>query len=479
MERKIIRENQLLLPNGEIITFNDEQKAALKKINEWSFNEKNIFTLGGFAGTGKTTVIKKFLDEYSGGVVVSAPTHKAKKVIMNKTKKDGLTMQSLLGLRPDINLDDFNPNDPQFNPIAPPKINDYNLVVIDEASMINEDLYQKILKLINQKKTKILFMGDPAQIPPIGEKESVVFKNNEKEIFWLTKIERQSKDNPLTEIYSTLRENLEKEDVGFKRTTKLNDKGEGVIFTVNKREFRKLLFEKLSSDEYKNDSDYCKLIGWKNDTVNKSNEIIRKKLFENSDEMVLVGDVLMAYRTVTTMLKRGRFKTIIENSVDYRVISRSKLIKNKHNIFGYDVTLRETISKNKYKFINAFIIDTNDYENLHNYAKIHDFLKETAKQNKKLWSDYYSFRKDNILMKTIDKQYKSGYRKADQIIVKDMDYGYSITSHKSQGSTYNHVFIMENDINDNWVTKERNQIKYVSFTRPTTSAVVLTTKLDF
>jgi len=39
--------------------------------------------------------------------------------------------------------------------------------------------------------------------------------------------------------------------------------------------------------------------------------------------------------------------------------------------------------------------------------------------------------------------------------------------------------VMENDINENWVLKERNQIKYVALTRPTTSAMVLTTKLDY
>ena len=69
-------------------------------------------------------------------------------------------------------------------------------------------------------------------------------------------------------------------------------------------------------------------------------------------------------------------------------------------------------------------------------------------------------------------------RNTSEVIKKDLDYGYAITGHKSQGSTYSHVFVMENDINENWVLKERNQIKYVALTRPTTSAMVLTTKID-
>ena len=50
--------------------------------------------------------------------------------------------------------------------------------------------------------------------------------------------------------------------------------------------------------------------------------------------------------------------------------------------------------------------------------------------------------------------------------------------HNSQGSTYNHVFVMENDINDNWVLRERNQIKYVALTRPSMTATVLTNRID-
>ena len=81
-------------------------------------------------------------------------------------------------------------------------------------------------------------------------------------------------------------------------------------------------------------------------------------------------------------------------------------------------------------------------------------------------------------MKTIEKYRNGLYRPGGDIIVKDLDYGYAITGHKSQGSTYSHVFVMENDINANWVLKERNQIKYVALTRPSQTATVLTTKLD-
>jgi len=472
---KSILENQLMLSTGKIITFNPEQFEGLKKIKSWLNNGHTFFTLAGYAGTGKSTMIKKVLEFYRRGVVVSAPTHKAKKVIMNMTGKDGQTLHSLLGLRPDVDLDNFNPNDPKFNPIAIPRIGDYNLVIIDEASMINQELYDLIQEKTKGSRTKVLFMGDPAQIPPVGEKASVVFSQISGEIHWLTKIERQTDTNPLAFVYDALRNNLDRLDGGFERKSNMNDLGEGVVFTVDKRAFRKAILEKFTCEEFKKDTDFAKVIAWKNETVMASNQVIRDELFGEKTDAVQVGDILMGYRSV--MDEKQRYN-IIENSADYRVVEKSGLEENAYGIKGFRIKLREDLARGNYKFQDVFIIDINNFENLHLYAQMHDFFRDLGKSNKKMWNKYYEFRRCNILMKTIDKHKNGLYRSSADIIVKDLDYGYAITGHKSQGSTYSHVFVMENDINDNWVLKERNQIKYVALTRPSLTATVLTTKID-
>lgn len=472
-----IAENQLLLPSGKLITFNDEQFEGLKKIKHWLKNGKTFFTLAGYAGTGKSTIIKKILDEYRWGVVVSAPTHKAKKVVMNTTGEDGQTLHALLGLRPDVNLDEFNPNDPKFNPIAIPRINDYNLVIIDEASMINQELYDLILDKTKDSRTKVLFMGDPAQIPPVGEKESVVFnqENGINEFHQLTKIERQTDTNPLAYVYDALRNNLTVIDGGFLRRSAMNDLGEGVRFTVNKKRFREAVIEKYKSPEFKKDTDFVKVIAWRNETVMKSNKVIRTALLGDKTDIVEVGDLLMAYRSVSDEKQRYN---IIENSADYRVMEKSALEMNKYDIKGYLIKLREDLPHKHYKFQDVFIVDSNDHDNLHLYADMHDFFRDMGKSNKKMWVKYYEFRRNNLIMKTID-TFKNGLpRGSSDVIAKDLDYGYAITGHKSQGSTYSHVFVLEDDINANWVLKERNQIKYVALTRPSLTATVLTTKLD-
>jgi hypothetical protein len=470
-----MNENQLKLTNGKIITFNPEQSDGLGKMGHWLKNQGTFFTLAGYAGTGKSTIVKKILDNYHRGVVVSAPTHKAKKVVINTTGEEGKTLHALLGLRPDLDLDNFNPNQPKFNPIALPKITDYNLVVIDEASMINQELYSLIVDKTQHSRTKVLFMGDPAQIPPVGEKESVVFNQQSNLFHQLTKMERQNDTNPLAYVYDALRNNLNSLDGGFKRTTNMNEMGEGVVFTINKMDFREAILEKYMSDEFKKDTDFAKVIAWKNDTVMMSNKVIREQVIGRDTDIVEVDDLLMGYRSVSDEKRRNN---IIENSADYRVTKKGELEENAYGIMGYNVQLREDLARGVFKHVDVFIINTKDHANLHLYGEMHDFFRDMGVSNKRNWKKYYEFRRCNILTKTIE-NYRNGlYRSSGDIIVKDLDYGYAITGHKSQGSTYSHVFVMENDINENWMMKERNQIKYVALTRPSISATVLTSKLD-
>ena len=472
----MIDENKLQLPNGKIITFNSEQFNGLVKIKDWLKNGQTFFTLAGYAGTGKSTMIKKILDHYHRGVVVSAPTHKAKKVVMNMTGKDGQTLHGLLGLRPDINLDEFNPNDPKFNPIAIPRINDYNFVIVDEASMINLELFNMINEKTTDSKTKVLYMGDPAQIPPVGEKESAVFTHAGEQFHQLTKMERQNDTNPLAFIYDALRNNLNRLDGGFLRKTDMNSLGEGVVFTINKREFRTALLDKFRSDEFRNDTDFAKVICWRNDTVMASNMVIRESLFGKNVNIIEIGDLLMGYRSI---MNEKQNYNIIENSADYLVMNKSDLTENAYHLKGYMIQLKEDLAHGKHKLQDVFILDHSDHTNLHTYAEMHDMYRDMAKNNKKLWTKYYDFRRNTMIMVSIEKYRNGLYRARPDIIAKDFDYGYAITGHKSQGSTYTHVFVMENDINDNWILKERNQIKYVALTRPSMTATVLTTKIDY
>lgn len=464
-------DNQVFLPDNRLITFNDQQYEGINRIRKWLKGTDKFFTLAGYAGSGKTTCLKKILDEIRMSVVVSAPTHKAKKIAMKTTGQEGETLQSLLGLRPDVNLDEFNPNFPTFDIMSMPLINNYGLVIIDEASMINLELFNLIETISRRTNSKILFIGDPAQIPPVNEAESAVFVNESIESHWLTKIERQTESNPLCYIYDRLRNNLTMMDNIYERRTNMNSDGEGVYYTDNKLDFRNKLLAEFSSDTYKKNMDHVKLIAWRNETVQYSNKFIRDYIIGENSDIVEVGDILMGYRSIPDpKLKLN----IIENSSDYRITWKSKRQQNELDIYGYVIRIEEN-SDIFSDFTDIFIVDTKDEKNMYLYAQYHDFYRDLAKRNKKMWNIYFTFRRKNMILCNIDK-YIDGTNRGTDTITKDLDYAYAITGHKSQGSTYTHVFILEDDINTNRCIKERNQLLYTSLTRPTTSATILSSK---
>jgi exodeoxyribonuclease-5 len=458
---EVVESNQYKLPDGRVITFNDQQVSAINNINEWLKGDDLFYTLSGFAGTGKTTLVKSILDKYKGRVAVSAPTHKAKKVIQKSTKKTGYTIQKLLGLMPNTDLDNFDINRPQFDPKGEKEINRYGLIIIDEASMLNKDLFNLLLKEAEKAGTKILFMGDAAQLPPVGEQISQVFSLPNKSE--LTKVERQKGDNPLMLIYDSIRNNLTSLIDRFIHTTSINNKNEGIVFTEKYKEFEKKAIELYNSEEYKKDKDFVKILTWTNDDVKYWNGIIRNSLFDNPTEPVLQGDLLMAYNTI----QLGPYEAI-ENSADYVVVQTS----NKTTSDGLDVISAELDlidEPGNPLSVNILLPNTNNYVK---FVQIFNQKLNAAKQNRKLWPSYFAFKNKYLLLENL-------YGPGGQLIVKkDLDYGYAITVHKSQGSTYTNVLVNENNIDKNSNASERNKLKYVAFSRPTQNAYVLSDKTD-
>ena len=207
----------------------------------------------------------------------------------------------------------------------------------------------------------------------------------------------------------------------------------------------------------------------------KSNKLIRSILLGKNASIIEVDDVLFGYRTITDGTQT---QVIIQNSADYHVTYRSNLYKNNHGINGYKVSLREDLANGEYNHKKIFIVDSSDIDNLNKFAQIHDDLRDKAKINKKEWPKYYEFRRENIIIVDITKYADGRSRSEWDIIKKDMDYGYFISVHKSQGSTYKYVAILERDLNLNWDVVERNKLKYVAFSRASNTCYVFSSKID-
>jgi hypothetical protein len=448
MEPKI-ESKEYKIPSGKTIVFNDQQWEAIQKIKQWLKGSEVAYTLSGYAGTGKSSITGYIIQGHKS-VVVSAPTHKAKIVIERYTGQEAATIQSLLGLQPNTSLEEFDINNVQFDPIGKKRISEFRLVVVDEASMLNKDLYTMLKDEAKRYNTKLLFMGDNAQLPPINEYKSKVF--TESNISQLTKVERQSHDNPLMFLYDNIRSNIESGKDMFDHidnTIEEHDGRKGVLF-LNEEIFSNAIIEVFSSEHYAEDANYCKVLAYTNDRVKKWNKVVRDAIIGTDKRVVEPGDVLMCYNTLS---KNG--KGMLFNSADYKVLKIQEKSDSKE-IKTYYTTLQDIDTKTK---VEVSIL-VPEYTNTEKFRTLIQEIRmkakgATGKLRRGMWAQYYEMKSQYLLMEPVGD------------IAKDLDYGYACTVHKSQGSTYNNIFVDEDDIEGNKKNTERNKLKYVAFSRPT------------
>lgn len=451
-------------PDGKKITFNDQQYEALGNIKEWLSVDKGLFyTLSGYAGTGKTTIVNKAIDGLKR-VAVSAPTHKAKAVIAKATGRPAITIQSLLGLRPNVDLENFDVNNPQFDPLAEKLISKYKTIVLDEASMLSKDLFGLLIEEAKTHGTRILLMGDEAQLPPVGESKSLVFVSPSiTNRSLLTKVERQAGDNPLMSVYDAIRNNLSSAVDSFAHETKTL-LGKGITFFKGAGKMQEQIKATFGTDAYKKDKNYAKALAWTNNAVTYWNNYVRDYLFGADARLIEPGDTIMSYNSI----KIERTGTDIQNSSDYEVNS-VKEITNDYGIKIYRTLLKDVDGDNMHTV--DVVVPTQ--ENLNKLVPLLKGIHSAAvnskgKERGRAWAKYYSFKNDHILMAPLNI--------GGTTIKKDIDYGYALTVHKSQGSTYKYVFVDENNLDSNPNVTERNQLKYVAFSRPTDMVYSLSQK---
>lgn len=172
-----------------------QQDQALIAVNKWlkDRGRNQIFYLAGFAGTGKTTIARQ-LAESVPDVVFGAFTGKAALVMQSKGCANASTIHSLIYIR------DKDGRDPtwRLNKISSPLLT-AKLVVIDECSMVGEELGRDLLSF----GKPVLVLGDPAQLPPV--KGEGFFTSREPD-FLLTEVHRQAADNPIIRMSMDVRE---------------------------------------------------------------------------------------------------------------------------------------------------------------------------------------------------------------------------------------------------------------------------------
>jgi len=290
------------------VDYTNDQLNAIDSIINWSrSNNMEPFTLSGFAGTGKTTILKDIVKNLLGTVACTAPTHKAVRVVSNSIGVEGSTIQKLLGLRPNTDLANFDINRPQFDPLGNIYIKNYKYIIVDECSMINKSIFNLLINESKKYNVKILFVGDPYQLPPVGENYSKTF--NVPNLFNLTEIVRQELDNPLIKLLQLARNDVKNRSDKLivylnKRPEGYNEDTESGFIVANNGHFTQLIDEKFSSAEFERNIDFCRYTAFTNRSVLGTNNHIRTLLFHGINDVLILDDLLTSYSTIWMSLTR-------------------------------------------------------------------------------------------------------------------------------------------------------------------------------
>lgn len=463
------------------ITYNKEQQSAI--VNAVSFLKTNTdptqyYVIEGKAGTGKTTIAKEILKEFEDEqIYVAAVSHKAKGVIKSSFGDDtrGKKFFSIAGL---LGMKGINDNDTQTTKFqvglkVPLLDNPPALLVIDEASMITEDVLKKIININSSlsRPFQMLFLGDIGQIQPIRDEQSEFYRthkdllNKKSDIFnskhkskLITRV-RQGEANPILPYADYFWENSQKENPELNptqhivRNNQITDKG-SLLFSNSESEVLNSVIKAVKNAVEKGLTNHVKIVTYHVNEKTELNQKIHEALF-GKDSDYSKGDMLI----LNSPYDLPDVNATMENSSEIQIKSIQDTDVDEfgvHTLYLETNGTAYTRTGNEQKDCVIQVVSRNDIglynqklQELASYAK-----RQTNRALKKqAWSDFW--------------EYKGRYA--------DVDFGYAITAHKSQGSTYDIVVVDEKDIMGTTATsnQEKSELIYTALTRPRKTAIVI------
>lgn len=433
--------------------FTNDQRKAYDELIEFinaSYNDNDFKrALTGPAGTGKTYLIKALIKNchinYSQ-IGLAAPTHKACRVLNESIGVSNVkinTLQSDLGLRLNFDVEKFDITNPPFDPKGRIKIGEYKLYIVDESSMINRGLCSFLEKTCKSKKCKLIYIGDASQLAPVNEKYSPAFRGIKS--YTLKQIVRQEDDNPIRELLSLLRYDIEHKTFTFlqhisrvkEKFDEFNIKGYKVC---NTQEFGEIMALNFNDQELTRNVDFVKVVGYTNINISAWNKFIRNSIIEDAEKSVITkNDLIISYTTIVDEFNA----VIIANSEEYILKDVVNYTHPTHELKGYLVRF---IAIHGGKVTTPlFILDHTDKFTISKYVQISEQMINDAKQcpikmRAQKWREYYAFKESCLLLTNIANS------KGEIKYSRDLDYGFALTAHKSQGSTFDTTLVDVNDI---------------------------------
>lgn len=432
---------------------NAQQIDALNEMDRFMKSNETSMTLSGYAGTGKTSLMEMIAQKgrkQHRPVVFCASTNKAAAVLNERVSKAGFkaaTLNKVFGISVEVDSKSNTYNARNLvNVLKDADITPGTTVIIDEASMINEENYDILNNIAKQNSLKIIYVGDSAQLAPVNEnKISKVFRNGEGKVITLTQVERTD-DNAILKEATELRNGNPLSGI-----SSFNNKGEGVAYISpnHQDEINNVVAHYVKG--LKHNPNYFRILAYTNKAVSAYNNQVRELLGYTSPTPN-VGEPMTGYTNWGYNWKTKSYRFI--NSESYKVSKIDKPHKITTSLNDGTAVTMEAIPLTLEDPVGN--VDTFDFIDIKSNPSNLQAAIQLANEKKMLWAkakhavgrdakakiyqrinfiDNFLFVNDNIE----DSNH-------NLLQAKTIDFGYAMTVHKSQGSTFTNVLMDDVDI---------------------------------
>lgn len=428
----------------------NQQNKVFEQIKAFLNSDASVFILRGYAGTGKTTMVKVIADyiEQTRQLAMMAPTGRAARVLAMKTGHTATTIHKAIYSKAHVEpkkVKNIAESEFKFVFSINNSENGGNIVaIVDEASMVcsrkiehelfmfgTDNLMEDLLTFVRPNfGGKVIFVGDPAQLPPVGESVSNAlraeyFKEKGLKVIEaeLTEVLRQKDDSVILKNAMMIRDLLKKD----KRNQLVFEEQKDDVETVPSEQFldKYLNYRKESG---KHDS---VIICYSNKSANRYNRDIRKSLY-GGDVPLQENDILL--------ITQNNYRLDRMNGEFVPVLSIGERIQQSAPVYAQIGGKKERIVITL-NFIKVTVPNGDGYPMP--YMLLEDLLtSDTATisidENRAL---YINFCMRNPRLKQGTESFAEALLNDEYYNAIRAKYGYAVTGHKCQGGEWGKVFV--------------------------------------
>ena len=271
--------------------------AQLEDIVETGMVWDNVVALSGAAGTGKTYLTTAIVEHLHQNyhITITAPTHKALRVIAFNMYNNGITNISTKTIHSFLNIKLFTDYDKGIQKFVPEKtkkdIDKTDILIVDESSMVSDDLYGFIMDAIEQERIKaVLFVGDYYQLLPVDSGKNSVFEVRHQ--YKLKEIVRQAQDSYIIKIATEARKVIKSKNYSDLKTFFKQHMDTKIEFFHNQEDFLAAFYREKNWSEQEQ-----VITTFKNTDVDSYNRIVRSRYWQERGVMdpptLLEGDKIV------------------------------------------------------------------------------------------------------------------------------------------------------------------------------------------